>query len=438
MKTSRFVFVLSALLLAAASCSLPTANPSPGSDSPSSSSSNPPAVNQPSSSNPPATNPPTSQQMTVAGTVWHDACALPDGALPSPLPEGCMDDGLGYAIADGFRSPGEEGIAGVSVQLISGECNTDSLITGSIISMTATDAQGHYSFDVAVPGSYCVLIDPLAAPNDAILIPGRWSFPQVTDGWAVYEFTFDAIPPTMGPADFGWDYQFLPAYTAPQGGNPVNAGAPPAEPSFIVDVPANCRQGPSQTFLQVTSFPAGTILSLSGRTSDSSWWLVQANAAETCWISSATGHTSGDTSGVPVVSYDSAPPAASSTDTKPPYISDAYANVTEAYYMTSACGPTEILITAEIEDASGIADTYVQYRFMGDSGYVGSWHTAGFYRYGAGAVEYQFLINTGEAEFEFYGENGSVQYQVYARDNAGNVSSYPAGFVLGVPVYFCP
>lgn len=309
----------------------------------------------PSSSNPGGNPPPAAQQVTIAGMVWHDACALPDGPLPNPVPNGCIIDGLGSAVANGYLEPGEQGIAGVSVQLISGDCKT-----GPIISMTTTDAQGRYSFNVATPGSYCILIDPLAAPNDTILIPGRWSFPQVTDGWAVYEFTFDAVPPTMGPADFGWDYQFLPAYS---------------------------------------------------------------------------GSSSGSSSGSGAVNP---PPAPSTTDTTPPTFTDAYANVTEAFYMTSACGPTEVLITAEIEDASGIADAHVKYRFMGDSGYVGSWHTAGLSGYGAGSVEHQFLINAGEAEFELFGENGSIQYQVFARDNAGNESSYPDGFVLGVPVSFCP
>lgn len=40
--------------------------------------------------------------------------------------------------------------------------------------------------------------------------------------------------------------------------------------------------------------------------------------------------------------------------------------------------------------------------------------------------------------FVGFGENGALQYQVYGVDTAGNTASYPNGFVLGVPVGFCP
>jgi hypothetical protein len=434
MKIPLIAIRLLIVTLVVSACNVPTGSQAPASNqSPPSSSSNPNNPN-PSSSNA-ANNPPTgAQQVTVTGVVWHDACALPTGPMPNPLPAGCISDGFGSAVANGFQEPGEEGIAGVSVSLLDESCKS------SVINSTFTDSQGHFSFTVAAPGSYCVLIDPLSPPNDSILIPGRWSFPQVADGVAVYEFALDVNLPTMGSLEFGWDYQFLPISS---GGNPADVAVLPVGTSFIVDVPANCRSGPSQTFSVVTSFPSGSTLTLSGRNSDSSWWVVQVSPAQTCWISTATGHTSGDTSGLPVVpapsvSSSSSSSSSSSTDTTPPYISDAFANVTEAYYMTSACGPTEVLITAEMQDSSGIADAYVQYRFMGESGYVGSWHTTGIFDYGWRDGQYGFKINAGEAEFEFFGENGAVQYQVYAKDNAGNVSSYPDGYLLGVPVYFCP
>jgi hypothetical protein len=150
----------------------------------------------------------SSSTATISGTVWHDLCALPDGPLPNPAPQGCVVLSDGGARANGVYETGEPGIPGVKVTLFVGACNS------ATASSTVTDSQGHYSFEnVAVPGAYCILIDAISAPNDAILIPGEWTFPLTNEAAASASITLDERTSNIETLDFGWDYQFMPAYT---------------------------------------------------------------------------------------------------------------------------------------------------------------------------------------------------------------------------------
>jgi hypothetical protein len=142
--------------------------------------------------------------ITISGYVWQDICNTIEAKAGDPPPPGCINYPDGSIRANGFQEPGEPGLAGVSVVLREGRC--DSTIWTAVL----TDSSGFFSFDVTIPGSYCVYIDPLESPNDSILIPGDWTFPESSGGFAYYQFSLDETMPTMGSLDFGWDYQLAP------------------------------------------------------------------------------------------------------------------------------------------------------------------------------------------------------------------------------------
>jgi Ig-like domain from next to BRCA1 gene/SdrD B-like domain len=144
---------------------------------------------------------------SIGGMVWHDLCALPDGPLPPAPPPGCIPSGGSYE-ANGILEAGEPGLAGVTVRLGSGICPSSGLATA------VTGPDGTYSFPGLVSGDYCVSVGALVDGNDTILIPGGWTAPVAhVDPQAV------SVSLSEGQAyaglNFGWDYQFLPAWTAP-------------------------------------------------------------------------------------------------------------------------------------------------------------------------------------------------------------------------------
>ncbi|MBE2221512.1 MAG: hypothetical protein IAF02_08230 [Anaerolineae bacterium] len=135
----------------------------------------------------------------INGIVWHDLCAPPgeDGEAS----EGCITTADGGFEANGLLDSGEPGIGGVTVSLGEGECPSSGVAT------TVTENDGSYSFTELAAGDYCVSIDTLGDSNQAILIPGGWTFPES----GIPE---TAVTLTEGeasdPVDFGWDYEFLP------------------------------------------------------------------------------------------------------------------------------------------------------------------------------------------------------------------------------------
>jgi hypothetical protein len=233
----------------------------------------------------PGGSPPASA--AISGIVWNDLCALPDGPLPSPLPEGCVDNGAGGVRADGIRQPGELGIAGVRVDLHWGGCATPR------VADVLTDASGHYQFDgLLVFGSYCLAIRIAEAPNNAILIPGAWTYPAGLLSDAFANATVDSGT-ILNDKDFGWDYQLDgPPATSAVAGIPV----------FILNKNAFCRKGPGQVYSDVTAIPIGETVEILGRSQDSQWYFIlwkKFNAK--CWIGLSTGHTSGDLAGIVVM-----------------------------------------------------------------------------------------------------------------------------------------
>jgi hypothetical protein len=149
------------------------------------------------------------QDASLSGMVWHDLCAVPWGPSdPSDVPPGCVTISGGLE-ANGSLDPGEPGMAGVTLHLGSGACPS----TGVATAVTAGD--GSYTFSGLAVGTYCVSVDALNDGNDAVLIPGGWTFPVRGDN---PQDSTQALSPgeNLEGVNFGWDYQFLPAPPSPE------------------------------------------------------------------------------------------------------------------------------------------------------------------------------------------------------------------------------
>ncbi len=374
-------------------------------------------VNVDGSCAPPAPPPSAS----ISGVVWHDLCAPPaeSGALP---PAGCVAlPGGGFA-ANGIREPGEPGIEGVEVNLHFGAC------TDPVVASLRTGPGGEYNFDgILAFGPHCVSVDALSSVNEPILIPGGWTAPAGTTTPLAQAVVSLASGDNLS-SDFGWDYQFLPAVSAP--------AAPTATPEsevFSVNTGANCRRGPGTVYDVVTAFPEGTRLKVVGRSNDGSWWLVQIpNNTERCWISNVTGTFTGNPSVPAVVA---APPTPTPVpDTTPPSLSGAAASVLTLYYASNACGPTAVEITVKATDPSGIKDVVLRYRYVGPA-YFGVWRTAS----AASVVgdEFKFSLNVAnEAISDMQALNGTFEYQFIATDKANNSVTSPAT-PLSITLNYC-
>jgi hypothetical protein len=120
-----------------------------------------------------------------------------------------VTDASGGYHADGAQQINEPLIGGVKIRLGSGACPSSGLMETTTIT---TDLS--YSFTGLNAGTYCVSIDPLQEPNASILLPGGWTYPQVADGPMSTTITLKAGENRFD-VNFGWDYQLLPAATAP-------------------------------------------------------------------------------------------------------------------------------------------------------------------------------------------------------------------------------
>jgi hypothetical protein len=386
------------------------------------------ACNLPGSATEPAPN------GSITGTVWHDLCAVPDGPAPNPLPAGCVSSTGGGLIANGILDAGEPGIAGVSVSLHNTSC------AEAVTATAITDGNGQYTFSDLPPSTYCVSIDSIDAPN-ALLLPGSWTNPISTGSLAQVSGVLTEGSGLAG-LNFGWDYQFLPAYTNNPVTPTVTATAlvvitvPAGGPTFIVDTPANCRKGPGTTYLVTTSFPAGTNVLIQGRNSTSTWWLVQADATTTCWISSTTGHTSGNTGGVVVIADPATNTPVPGSDTTQPALSGPISIYSDLYYPTTNCGANVFNVAIRALD-DHLESVWLNYRFVSPS-YIGLWNELTPNDNASGGL-YGFNYNLSpQAAGELGGDDGEIQYQFLATDQSGNDASYPPGGHLSIPIQFCP
>ncbi len=136
----------------------------------------------------------------ITGLVWHDLCITPATEAGEASAD-CIANEDGSFQANGLLDAGEPGIAGVFVTLGAGDCPASGLATAE------TDNDGAYRFPDLAPGDYCVSVATLSEENQAILIPGKWTFPET--GIPETAVTL-AAGDEIDDINFGWDYQFLP------------------------------------------------------------------------------------------------------------------------------------------------------------------------------------------------------------------------------------
>jgi len=104
----------------------------------------------------------------------------------------------------------------------------------------------------------------------------------------------------------------------------------------------------------------------------------------------------------------------------------------------AGCEAEDLSIRANISHPTGIADAYIRYRYLGNSGYVGSWQTVPVHDYAMGGLHGFIIDVSSEAGIELGTDDGTVEYQVHAESVSGVLGYYPDGYVLGVPVEYCP
>lgn len=144
---------------------------------------------------------PAAGTASISGVVWHDICD--NSGADTTF---CVNSG-GLWVADGFRAGAEPVLAGVTVALTAGSCPP----SGSALQRTVTAADGTYTFNSVGEGTYCVSIDALTDGNDAVLIPGGWTAPNIPDSTLAYRSVIvSGAGETIEFIDFGWDFQFAP------------------------------------------------------------------------------------------------------------------------------------------------------------------------------------------------------------------------------------
>lgn len=146
---------------------------------------------------------------SIFGWVWHDVCESGKNGEPPPAlpPEGCIESGSPqgtYYRADSKMDALEPAIPGIIVRLGQGACPATGLAEVTTI---ATDIS--YSFMGLNAGIYCVSINSSDEPNFSLLVPGMWTYPEVTEGTAATTVTLGEGQ-NVYDINFGWDYQFLP------------------------------------------------------------------------------------------------------------------------------------------------------------------------------------------------------------------------------------
>ena len=199
---------------------------------------------------------PTVEPALIVGYVWHDFCASWSES-ESPLaevPEGCVPANIsGGYLANGVLDVDEPGISGITVNLGIGPCPSVGLTSA------VSNKDGVYRFYQLEPGTYCVSIDPIAAQNESILLPGSWTYPVPTGSLSAVTVTVREGE-NKQDINFGWDYKFLPVVPLPP--EPTTTSTPTPIPTDIgcidratfvqdVTIPDNTNLQPNQAFEKV-------------------------------------------------------------------------------------------------------------------------------------------------------------------------------------------
>jgi CSLREA domain-containing protein len=204
---------------------------------------------------------------SASGLVWHDLCAVPFSP-PSTPPPGCVDLGGGSFAADGIYDPGEPGIPGLMVRIGTGPCPISLILTE-----VPTNSNGEFEFAYLFGGAtYCIEVDQHLSPwNDAVLLPGEWSYPERFASPAQVEIS-PAVNEDLTGINFGWDYEFLPF--------------PPLglRQCYVIE-PAHLRFGPAMDFPIEDSLPEGYPVEILAKSTHEPLWLkVRGLKGEMGWI----------------------------------------------------------------------------------------------------------------------------------------------------------
>ncbi len=185
--------------------------------------------------------PPPSPELvggTISGVVWQDDCATQADGAPGP---GCMADAGGAYQPDGAFDAAEQRLAGIEVQLNSGECAAGGPGIGSAV----TDASGTYLFTGLQAGSYCVAINPALMQNSTLLQAGAFTYPDDGQGRASVTLPENGYQ----TADFGWSFEAGRPQPLP---NSAPAAACENAAEFVADVtiPDNTAVAPGEAFVK--------------------------------------------------------------------------------------------------------------------------------------------------------------------------------------------
>ena len=185
--------------------------------------------------------------------------------------------------ADAVRQAEEPSISGVTVDIGPGDCPS----AGSETAIT--DANGYYAFKGLAAGKYCLRIDPAhVSPNEAILMPGTWTFiPGSHENMTLRAISLTAHH-TLPGQNFGWDYDNLPLVPTP---TPL-----PLSPEFTLTINAYCRLGPNIKYDDYATELAGLSFPIVGRNLEDTWYFVRLMDNMRCWFAKQVGTASGDLS----------------------------------------------------------------------------------------------------------------------------------------------
>ena len=181
---------------------------------------------------------------SITGIVWQDTCDALSGDTT-----GCVEDETGNARGNGTFDSNEPRIPGVEVTLSSGNCSSES----EAIGQAKTDSAGNYLFTSLRAGTYCVGVNPSSPANAPLLMPGKWTYPEVEVGSS----TLQLAENDYQTADFGWDYQFDPPPEVAATPTPVPTGQEQTQgcldaAAYVADVtiPDDTALAPGEAFVK--------------------------------------------------------------------------------------------------------------------------------------------------------------------------------------------
>lgn len=106
------------------------------------------------------------------------------------------------------------------------------------------------------------------------------------------------IEPTALPTFAIPTWTLAPSATAP----PTASPTPSVPVARARDLGANCRYGPGTEWAVVSALQQGASAEILGRTSESTWWVVQdpLNPGEQCWVAADVTDTAGNVDLLPI------------------------------------------------------------------------------------------------------------------------------------------